>query len=327
MVMSDRAAATYDWFKKREQELHHEASQNAGKLALHDLWRLSYYKQPYLLLQSDEAILERFRDVFMNGLDLNHKGQITPTPMLANDNRLGRLFTEIIEETNWRGILTKDSMSEGLEQLNTYFSDGTPPGVKMFEGRAEVEGDWLVKFSKSKYIEDAFHHGRLRISPASEYARPYMLRAFAEAMRGETSVKFQGHTLPIEKGTVDLEFMMDDYFLFCTCTDISRRMPTDFEADAALIIKDKMAFIDRLRKAFAQQYPHWQFLEGNVYYYDPFNDIPKDMYQEFWKHISFSYQKEHRCVLRPKRKEEGELQAFFVELGSLEDISEMVLHS
>ena len=121
--------------------------------------------------------------------------------------------------------------------------------------------------------------------------------------------------------------MMDDYFLFCTCTDISRRMPTDFEADAALIIKDKMAFIDRLRKAFAQQYPHWQFLEGNVYYYDPFNDIPKDMNQEFWKHISFSYQKEHRCVLRPKRKEEGELQAFFVELGSLEDISEMVLHS
>lgn len=341
MVLSDKAATTYDWFKKREKELHHEANQNDGKLALHDLWRLSYYKQPYLLLQSDEVILERFRDVFMNGLDLNHKGQIMPTPMLANDNRLGRLFTEIIEETNWRGILTKDSMSEGLEQLNAYFSNGTPSGVKMFEGRAEVEGDWLVKFSKKQYIKDAFHHGRLRISPASEYAkgshlravkdletaRPYKLRAFTEAMRGETSVKFQGHTLPIEKGTVDLEFMMDDYFLFCTCTDISRRMPTDFEADAALIIKDKKAFIDRLRKAFTQQYPDWEFLEGNVYYYDPFNDIPKDMNQEFWKHISFSYQKEHRCVLRRRRKEEIELKAFFVELGSLEDISEMVLHS
>jgi predicted protein tyrosine phosphatase len=341
MVLSERAAYAYKWFKQRDQELTEIASQNDGKLALHELWRLAYYKQPYLLLQSDEVILERFRDVFMNGLDLNHKGQIMPTPMLANENRLGRLFTEIIEETNWRCILTKDSMSEGLEQLNTYFSNGTPAGVKMFEGRTDVKGDWLVKFSKKQFIEDAFNHGRLRISPASEYAkgshlravkdletaRTYKLRAFAEAMRGETSVKFQEHTLPIKRGVVDLEVVMDDYFLFSTCMEISRRMPTDFEADAALIIKDKQAFIARLRKALLRQYSHWEFLEGDVYYYDPFNDIPKDRNQELWKHISYSYQQEHRCVLRRKHQENIKLDPFFVELGPLDDIAEIVFAS
>jgi len=339
MILSERTADTYKWFKEREQELTNEANQNGGKLALHQLWRLGYYKQPYLLLQSDDAILERFSDVFMNGLDINPKGQIMPMPMLANDNRLGRLFTEIIEETNWRGILTQNSMSEGLQQLDAYFSNGTPLGVKMFSGRTDVKGDWLVKFANKDHVQQAYSTGRLRISPASEYAkgshlravkdletaRPYKLRAFNEAMQGKTKIKFQGHELPIIQGTVDLEFMIDNYFLFSTCTDISRRMPTDFEANAALIIKDKQAFIHRLRKALLRDHPDWEFLEGDVYYYDPYNDIPKDMNQEFWKHISYSYQQEHRCVLRHKYRQSGSLQPFFVDLGPLDDITEVVV--
>lgn len=341
MVLPDRASDTYKWFKKREQELMYEASQNDGKLALHKLWRLAYYKQPYLLLQPDDVIIERFGDIFTNSIDIDAEGKISITPMVTNNSRLGRLFTEIIEETNWRCILTQDSIYESTQQIQAYFANGTPMGVKMFRGRTNVKSDSLVKFSKRQFIEDAYSYGRLRISPASEYAkgshlravkdlekaRPYKLKAFNEAMNGETNVKFQNHELPIKQGVVDLEVIMDDYFVFCTCTDISRRMPTDFEADAALIIKDKKAFIHRLRKALLKDHPHWNFAEGSVYYYDPFNDIPKDMNQEFWKHISYSYQKEHRCILRRNNQHDSDLKPFFVELGPLNDIAEIVFAS
>lgn len=338
MILSERASTTYQWFKKREEELLKEASQNDGTLVRHDLWRLGYYKTPYLLLQSDEAILERFGDVFLNGIDLSPKGKITPTPMLANDNRFGRLFTEIIEETNWRGVLTRDSMSEAMQQLNAYFSEGTPLGVRMFNGRTDVNSNWLVKFSKKEFVEDAFNNGRLRIAPASEYAkgshlkavkdletvRPYKVKAVNEALRGESSVDFHGHKMPIKDGVIDLEVRLNNYFVFCTCKDISRRMPTDFEADAALIIKDRKSFVRRLRKALLHEHPDWEFVEGDMYYYDPFNDVPTDMNQEFWKHIAYSYQQEHRCVLRPRNHKHVALEPFFVELGPLSDISEVV---
>ena len=68
-------------------------------------------------------------------------------------------------------------------------------------------------------------------------------------------------------------------------------------------------------------------MEGEVYYFDPYNDIPKDMNQEFWKHIAYAYQKEHRCVLRPRMRKgiHNALKPFFVEIGSLDDISEIVI--
>ena len=73
-----------------------------------------------------------------------------------------------------------------------------------------------------------------------------------------------------------------------------------------------------------EQFPTWQFLEGEFYYYDPYNDIPRSRNQEFWKRFSYSYQKEHRCVLRPRRQYFGELAPFFVELGPLGDIAEAI---
>jgi hypothetical protein len=73
--------------------------------------------------------------------------------------------------------------------------------------------------------------------------------------------------------------------------------------------------------------PDWEFLEGEVYYFDPYNDVPRDRNQEFWKHISYSYQKEHRCVLRPRVRQDRMLTPLFVEIGALDSISEMITAS
>lgn len=338
MTIEGQAKHAFSWYKQRAAELDNEMRRNDGKLPKHELWRRQYYEYPYLLLESNGTILERFADIFTNSLDLSAEGKITPTPMLENDARLARYFTEVIEETNWRGILNKDSMQPAFVQLNEYFKNGTPLGIEMFKELPLKQEQCLYKFSKKDFVREMLKTGRFRISPASYYSkgshikavkdfeteRNYRLKAIQEVIQGISSIEVEGNTLEIINGVVPLGIVMEDYFLFSTCNELSRRMPTDFEANAVLIIKDKREFLSRLESELLMSYPGWEVLERDVYYYDTYNDHPKDKNQEFYKHISYAYQREHRCILRPKRTgiQKDELKPFFVELGSIEDIAE-----
>lgn len=338
MTIEGQAKHAFDWYRQRAAELDKEMLGNGGKLPKHELWRRQYYEYPYLLLESNETILERFADIFTNCLDISVEGKIIPTPMLENNARLARYFTEVIEETNWRGILNKGSMQPAFVQLNEYFKDGTPLGVEMFKGLPLKQEQCLYKFSKAAFVREMMESGRFRISPASYYSkgshikavkdfeteRNYRLKAIQEVIQGISSIEVEGNTLEITNGVVPLGVVMEDYFLFSTCNELSRRMPTDFDANAVLIIKDKREFLCRLESELLMSYPDWEVLERDVYYYDTYNDHPRDQNQEFYKHISYAYQREHRCILRPKRTgfQKDELKPFFVELGSIEDIAE-----
>ena len=70
MSFSEKAKDRYVWFKQREGELEQEAQKNGGRLARLNWWRYSYYKYPYLLLETDDAVEDRFVDVFSNGVDI-----------------------------------------------------------------------------------------------------------------------------------------------------------------------------------------------------------------------------------------------------------------
>jgi hypothetical protein len=333
-----RAFGPYQFYKHRERELAQEAARNGNKLPAHEAWRRDYYRYPYLILETDENIVERFSDLMVNIVDISRECKIVPTPGMQNDARLMRFFTEIIEETNWRGVLTRDVATTATNPVGAYFRDGTPLGCRMFGDREHIPGKWVVKYSKRKYVREMLDFGRFRISPASEYskgsyikaikdletARPYKLKALSDLLKGGETVEAQGMKMKIQNGFIPLEFMIDDYYLFSTCKEIDRRMPTDFEADAALIVKNRAELAKRLKKAMLNQFPTWQFIEGEVYYYDPYNDIPRNNNQEFWKHFSYSYQKEHRSVLRPMAPHFGDLSPFFVEVGPLNDIAEAV---
>ncbi|AQS38565.1 hypothetical protein Sps_03438 [Shewanella psychrophila] len=340
-LLKDRQKSTYEWFKKRIFELKKEAQSSGGRIVREDIWRCEYYRNPYLLLEEDETIQERLADVFTNSLDIGANGKISVTPMIDNDARFGRLLIELIEETNWRGILKEGSIGYASEQLNAYYSNGMPLGVKMFDKLTIEPENCLLKFSKKQYVEDMLKYGRFRISPASYYSkgshikaikdletvRSYRLKAISEILKGESHFEFQGLRNPIINGVVPIEFVMGDYYMFCTCNEVSRRMPTDFESDAVLIIKDKVEFINRLKDELLISFPDWEFLESDVYYYDPYNDTIKDKDQEFYKHFSYAYQKEHRCIIRPKVKNSAavNLDAFSIEIGSISDIAEVII--
>lgn len=339
-MLSNRQKAAYDWFKRRYAELGSEAALNGGKLARHNWWRYQYYSSPYLVLERPEAITQRFSDVLLNTVDLSADGRLVPHPLLTDDGRFAQMFTEVIEETNWRGVLTPDLVARSNAPIGAYFESGEPLGVRLFGDRQTLGGCGLVKYSQREFVTQMYRHGRFRISPASFYARgsllkaakdfettrQFYLRALNEALRGEEIVEVKGLKLRIANGVLPLQMEVVDYYLLSTCRDIDRRLPTDFEADAALVITDRGRFVDRLKAAMQRKFPTWDFLTREVYYYDPYTDIPRDRDQEFWKHFSFAYQKEHRCVLRRKyaHHDGSTLDPFFVELGSLDDIAEMV---
>lgn len=341
MLLPESRNATYQWFKHRERELRSEMEKNGGKLPRHQFWRYQYYTYPYLLLETDEAIRERFVDVLANTVDLSPEG-IVPTPLMQNDGRFGRVFTELIEETNSRGILTPDVVAEATAPIRAYFANGEPLGLRMFGDRQHIPGQWLVKYSKNKFVQDMHKFGRFRIAPASEYAKPSHIKAvkdletardlrlpaLKDILEGRESLSIQGVEIRIRNGIVPIQLNIEDYYLFSTCKEIDRKLPTDFEADAALIIKDRPKFVERLKSALLQIHGDWDFFESEVYYYDPYRDVPKDMRKlEFWKSFSYAYQKEHRCVLKPNRRldEKTKLEPIFVEIGPLDEISEVVV--
>ena len=340
MVIEDWARRRYDWFSQRLTELEKRASENGGRLSKEEVWRAKYSVNPYMLLEPDDVIIERFNDIFTNCLDLSEDGKIIPSPMMENNERLSKFLTQVIDETNLRGILHRGSMQPAHEQINSYFENDTPPGARMFKGFPSLPKDYLFKFSKKEYVDDMYKYGRFRISPASYYSkgshlravkdleteRSYKVKAIHEAMEGLDSIEIQGHQVNIVNGVVPINFYLDDYFLFSTCNDVSRRVPTDFEADSVLVIKNKGEFISRLKEELLISYPGWEFLERDVYYYDSYNNHPQDPDQEFYKHISYSYQREHRCIIRSKHlgQEHENLSLFFVELGPLGDICEVI---
>ncbi len=339
MPLEGRVKSTFDWFSERARELEKQSVKNGG-LPRHEIWRGEYYSNPYLLLETDETILVRFADIFTNSLDLSIDGKITITPTLEQDGRLSRFFTEIIEETNWRGILNKGSMQPAFEKINPYFKDGEPLGIRMFRTLPKEQENHLFKFSNKEFVEDMYKYGRFRISPASYYSkgshiravkdletqRHYRLKAINEVVSGLSSLEIEGHRIDIINGVVPIDFHIDDYYLFSTCNELSRRMPTDFESDAVLIIKDRKEFINRIETELLISFPDWEFLENDVYYYDSYNDLPKDQNQEFYKHISYSYQKEHRSIIRSKisRQTKERLEPFFIDLGALDDICDVI---
>ena len=66
--------------------------------------------------------------------------------------------------------------------------------------------------------------------------------------------------------------VVPDYFMYSLCNEVYYRLPTDFEADAALVIHDQNLFAQRLISTFLASNPEWEPYAGDIAYYDPFMD-------------------------------------------------------
>lgn len=323
--------------EKRKADFEQQARNNGGQIKRHESWRHEYLSFPYLLGAPDERIWARFRDVFINTTELNNDAKVVPLPVEPPDS-FAHKFTHLLEELGARGGLPIQMVEDARRPVLRYFENGDPIAVKIFEGYEPPEKPFLVKYGKREFLEPMLTSGRLRICPASFYNnvqfddaikddeihRPFFIPTYRERLNGVHYLDFQGHRIQFGDDDITLPIMMPDYFLFSLCDHIYYRMPTDFGADAALIIRDPNLFIQRLISAFLARWPDWRPRHGPVVYYDPYRDYSKVRIPEMSKHFGYAYQREVRVVLQGKTFSEVALEPEFLEIGSMEDYSDLV---
>ena len=179
----------------------------------------------------------------------------------------------------------------------------------------------LFRYSKATWNSDFISKGRIQLSPASRYNDAKAQNAVRD---DELRLQWYDQTLAPKSAEVP------DYYAFCLSAQYDYRLFVDFQANSCVAISDPATFSMRLRNAIARhniEQPDMRIgrlYECPVIYIDPFALTRPETAAEvhFCKHFRFAYQTEFRFVLTAAN--DRHLQPFFVELGSLGDIAEIV---
>lgn len=186
---------------------------------------------------------------------------------------------------------------------------------------------------------DFYKRGRLRIAPASSYSDPSLNLAIRDDELSVSTYGLQSEVLievfdpnngqrtaathPIGNMTYTSR-AKTDYYAYCMGVRLDFRLFGDFGYNASVIVRDHATFEDRLNRAISAQLPGWVGIAGPVRYIDPFNCKKDDIDVYFTKHHKYWYQREYRFVCLPHGQPATPLQPFFVELGSMRDICQLV---
>jgi hypothetical protein len=337
-VNLDQLRQRFSKIDQRRQYFEWKSAQPT-RLARHEVWRHDYLARPYLLGASEDRVAERFRNIFLNVMEIGPEGTLCPVPMAETDEFM-QVFTHMLEEYGARadGMPPSDIIQSARAPLFKYFEHGTPTGITLFEGYKPPTSPVLVKYGKREFLEPMFQTGNLRLANAGLYndaglldavrddetSRTFFIPTYRERLAGKTHIDFQGNRLEFSNDDIVLPLIYNDYYLFSLCEHIHYRMPTDFDADAAIVIRDPQIFNQRLISTFLARFADWEPMVGKVIYYDPYRDYTKFKIPEMAKHFGYAYQKEFRIAFRPRRPISTNLEPLFLSVGSMKDYADLV---
>ncbi|WP_454287815.1 hypothetical protein [Rhizobium arsenicireducens] len=315
------------------------AARQNGNLKRHETWRHEYTSFPYLLGAPDDRLGSRFKDVLVNQTELTPNAKIAPLPIGDEHNFMAK-FTHLLEEYALRtgGFAPEEVLAAARAPILRYFENGEPIATKIFRGYAAPTTAFVVKYGRREFLEPMLRSGLLRICPASYYNhafhndavkddeihRTFFIPTFHERLKGIHHTVVQGHRLEYGDDDIVLPVQAPDYFLLSLCDSIYYRMPTDFDADAALIIRDPIRFAQRVISSFLARYPDWKPHYGPVTYYDPYRDFTKMRVHQMSKHFGYAYQREVRIVMEALRRPRQTLQPEFLDIGRMDDYAELL---
>ncbi len=333
--LRDRARA----MEARWQHFEDLAAQQHSTLKRHETWRHEYASFPYLLGAPDERLGSRFKDVFNNQTELNPDAKIGLLPT-GDEHAFMPKFTHLLEEYGLRtgGFPPREVISAARAPALKYFENGEPIATKIFRGYSAPATPFTVKYGRREFLEPMQRSGRLRIFPASYYNdvthnaavkddeihRTFFIPTFRERLKGIHHIVSQGHYIEYGDDDIVLPVEAPDYFLLSLCDSIYYRMPTDFGADAAIIIRDPIRFAQRVVSSFLARYPDWKPHYGPVTYYDPYRDFTKMRVHQMSKHFGYAYQREVRIVMEARRPPRQALQPEFLDIGPMDDYAELL---
>jgi hypothetical protein len=310
-----------------------------GKLRRQESWAHEYLARPYLIGAPTDRLAERFVSVFMNTVEIGLDGRITPREVMEPDS-LWVPFTHLLEEYGFRSrAVPAEVRRRAQASMFKYIEHGKPVAVKMFADYAMPSTPVVVKYGQRDHLEAMLTEGRVRLSNAAAYNHPglndairddetsrmFFLPTYRERLAGRTSLTINGSTLAFGDDDIAIPLVIDDYYLFSLCDRIHHRMPTDFHADAALVIRDPPRFVHALKSAFEAHYPNWIAMAGPVVYYDPYRDYTKFKRPEMAKHFGYAYQREVRVAFRPRHQVPVPLGPLFLSVGPMADYADLVV--
>ena len=325
-------------WRNKLREIEDRKTKNNGLLKRQEWWEREYYQTPYLTFASNEYLEQRFFDHFHNQVRLTSEGKIALRPDFAEGGGLiAPLFSHLMLEFGARGLGLPAANEKARQQLHKYFRNGQPTGVRLFRGFPETLEGVIVKFGKHQHLKPMLEHGELRLTPAEFYEKVGLVEAmrdreterwfhapkFDHVLAGKDHFRFNGMTAKIEDGFFKFVVSCPSYLLWSACNDIDRRLPDDFKADTAVIIRKPDEFASRLTKAVKKIWPTAPTWRGDVKYYDPCSFSDMKQRPETLKHFSYLYQREWRFCAFPNEAEMPK-EPLSLSIGSLEDIADIV---
>lgn len=310
-------------------------------LSLSDLWRREYAQRRYLEHADTPSVHQRFKDIMLNSILLTDEVKIGLPPPGEELRYWMRLGTHVMHEMELRpnGWLTTASFRD-MDFLGTRSALAAPAAAAVVAYRPQLSSTpYLVKYGKVAFLREMVEHGRLRIAPASSYTDPSLnsatrddeLRLAVHVDGKELVVEIVDpatgkvhRATPVGHATFTLG-MRTDYYVGCFAQQLAARLFVDFDADAAVIVKNPDELLRRLVAAMERVNPGLRAAAAPVRYIDPFHvgDIRK-IGLPFAKHFRCAYQNEFRMAWAPQ-EEVRRLEFAFVDLGDLRDIAELLV--
>lgn len=291
-----------------------------------------YQRSRYLREVPDDVLQRRFCDLAANLWSTDASGKIVSVGKDDWDSLLRRIADVRIEQSirsgaagfslNGRDIASQAAAAYRQPRVKPPFSGST---------------NCFSKFGKRVHLIRALDEGIFRIAPASSYDDPSLNPAQIDKELEHFAVTPNEHLLfkltgidqtgkEIDMGTRPLELFrymtVPDFYVWCCGLEYDPRLFGEFEADAVLIVKDQNEFTSRFAAAVDRKIPGATLQQGRIAYYDPYLVRREELTPIFSKHFRYLYQNEYRFAWTVEG--DRNLQPFFVELGSLRDIAELL---
>lgn len=306
--------------------------------------RKSYRAHRYLQDLEDAEVQQLCRDAYRNFLTINLEGKASPLPLTHPWHWYWRL----------RLLHIHEEMTIRFGEYPNGFDDSYVSTIKIprpdsfrvmkaasaIDRQSVVRDEYLVKYGQKAHILEMLDKGTVRIAPASSYAAIEDNDAISDT---ELKFTYKFYNSPPElisphaivppdltakemlQGTAFLELTLrEDYYLFCLSASYDPRLFDDFESDACLIIDSPIEFRDRLMRRVAEKTKSKGWAFSAVTYVDPFSIPDPGQNFSFRKHHRYAYQDELRAAWQMRQGYGHNLDALFVELGSLRDIARIV---
>jgi hypothetical protein len=316
------------------------------RMARSDVWRLQYRGDRYARHLSHVELNRRFQDVLLNLLTVTANGiGFCPSDIgseeISNESTIWmEKATHLFEEFKLR----YGPYPAGLQgaapppsKIPEFASELARKAARRLEELGADPGEVFVKFGKRKYMEMLHNYGALRIQPATYFAATAhndaikddeltigaSLDLSREDVIGMVSNPNEVRDLPRHRVDVKLQ-LESDYWLYCLSSSLVPRLFIDYDADACVVIRDRVRFNSMLQKASLQKLSGTTMSYSAVEYIDPL--LPRSLMipVAFAKHFRYSYQNEHRFCWFPPRPVTKAMHCD-VEIESLTEFSDLVV--